>query len=76
MRCTKCGGIMFVEFLMTNEGSLRIYKCITCGRTTDMLTELNKINPPPPPERRGRKPNHVIREIRLKPISKRRKMAR
>jgi hypothetical protein len=67
---------MFVEFITTNEGSLRIYKCITCGRTTDMLTELNKINPPPPPERRGRKPNHVIREIRLKPISKRRKMAR
>jgi hypothetical protein len=76
MRCTKCGGIMFVEFFTTTEGSLRIYKCITCGRTTDMLTELNKINPPPPPERRGRKPNHVIREIRLKPISKRRKMAR
>jgi hypothetical protein len=67
---------MFVEFITTTEGSLRIYKCITCGRTTDMLTELNKINPPPPPERRGRKPNHVIREIRLKPISKRRKMAR
>jgi len=73
MRCIKCGGIMFAEFLMTQEGSLKILKCITCGRTTDTLSELNRINPPPPPEKRGRKPNHLIREIRLKPISRRKR---
>lgn len=62
---------MFGDVVMTSEGSLFLMHCITCGRTTDMLTELNKINPPPPPERRGRKPNHVVREVKRKPVSRR-----
>jgi hypothetical protein len=71
MRCIKCGGIMFLEVVSTHEGVLQMKKCIICGRMTDTLTEINKLNPPPPPENRGRKPNHLVREIKLKPISRR-----
>ncbi len=69
MRCKKCGGIMFSDMITTKEGTITLFRCIVCGKTTDMLSEINKITPPKPPEKRGRKPSLLAREIkRAKPI--------
>ncbi len=74
MKCVRCGGLVVSDFIMTYEGGLNLLKCTLCGRITDTLCEINRANPPRPPERRGRKPNFALKEIKRKLISRRRKI--
>lgn len=74
MRCKRCNGFTFLDVITTVEGTVKTFRCLICGYISDTVVEMNKINPPPPPERRGRKPNLLIREIKRKPLIKKKIM--
>lgn len=71
MRCRRCNGYMFLDTITTIDGSIKTHRCFICGYISDAIVEMNKVNPPPPPERRGRKPNLLVREIKRKPLVRR-----
>ncbi|MCS7214265.1 MAG: hypothetical protein NZ927_08640 [Candidatus Calescibacterium sp.] len=74
MRCKRCNGFMFIDVITTTDGTIKTHRCFICGHISDTLVEINKINPPPPPEKRGRKPNLLVREVKRKPLIKKKVM--
>lgn len=61
---------MFQDTIITNESVIMAYRCFVCGYISDTLSEMNKQNPPPPPENRGRKPNFLVRIEKRKPVKR------